>query len=83
MIKHYCDICGKLLNETQVVSDSDPLDYTYGSFRIEFDIKLDGGYRYSFSEICHECFKKIEKIKMDEFLDDFTSRYLGVKRATQ
>ena len=67
MIKHYCDICGKPLNEAQVVNNSDPLDYTYGSFRVEFNIKLDDGYRYTFPEICHECLRKLKRLKWTSF----------------
>lgn len=34
MIKHYCDICVRLLNPVSYVNDKDQDDYTYGEIRI-------------------------------------------------
>ena len=67
MIKHYCDICGKQLEDFDVMEDTDPLNYRYGECRIEFDIGLQGIHEGGFEEICHECEKRIANIDMDDF----------------
>ncbi len=67
MIKHYCDICGKEMQEFSVRKDTDPLDYNYGQCEISFGIGLQGIYDMGFDEICHECQKRIENIDMDDF----------------
>ena len=67
MIKHYCDICGKKMQDKIVRQDTDPLDYQYGECRICFDVGLQGIYEVGFDEICHECQQRISNIDMDDF----------------
>ena len=81
MIKHYCDICGKQMQNHDVIKDDDPLDYNYGECQIVFDIGLQGIYQVGFEEICHECKKRIESIDMDDFQEVLITNLMGIKRA--
>lgn len=67
MTIHYCDICGKRMQDKDVRQDTDPLDYTWGECGIVFDVGLQGIYSVGFEEICHECEKRISNIDMDDF----------------
>ena len=69
MVKHYCDICGKKMQNHYVRKETDPLDYQYRDCRIYFDIGLQGVYEVKFDEICHECRKRIDNIDVDDFHD--------------
>ncbi len=71
MIKYFCDICGKEMQNKMVVSDSDPLDYRYGECRIELDVGMNGVYDAGFTDICHECAKKIREIEVEDFRNAF------------
>ncbi len=77
MIKHYCDICGKKMQDKTVMQDTDPLDYQYGECRICFDIGLQGIYEVGFDEICHECQQEIANIDIDDF-HDALKRLMGL-----
>ena len=80
MIKHYCDICGKKMQDHNVMKDTDPLDYCYGECEIYFGIGLQGIYDVGFEEICHECQKRIENIDMDDFHTMLVENLMGIKR---
>lgn len=67
MVKHYCDICGKEMQDKEVRKETDPLDYIYGECAISVDIGFQGIYEVGFEEICHECEKRIVNIDMDDF----------------
>ena len=71
MIKYFCDICGKEMQNKEVRKDTDPLDYQYGECGIQIDIGLQGIYEVGFQEICHECEKRISNIDMDDFHEAF------------
>ena len=63
MIKHYCDICGRLLNPVCYVKDGDPDDYTYG------EIEVDLGELFKLNDVCKGCADKYNKITKDEVMD--------------
>ena len=67
MIKHYCDICGKEMQDKEVIKETDPLDYIYRECGITFDIGLQGIHAVVFEEICHECEKRIANIDVGAF----------------
>lgn len=76
MIKHFCDICGKQMQDHTVMNDSDPDDYIYGEFKIELDIGFQGIYDAGFEEICNECAKRIREIDVDDFKDFFIEQFM-------
>lgn len=59
----HCDMCGKKLQGKVVTKETDPMDYRYGEFDIEFNIDLKGHYELSFEDVCHECAKKNSKCR--------------------
>ena len=77
MIIRHCDICGKKLQNKSVVIDTDPMDYRYGEFYIEFSIGLQGNYEAEFEDVCHECARKIQNIDMDDFKEFFVEKFMG------
>lgn len=78
MIVHHCDICGKKMQNKTVVTDTDPMDYRYGEFNIQFGIGLQGHYESVFEDVCHECAMKIQNIDMDDFNKIFIEKFIGV-----
>lgn len=82
MIKHFCDICGKQMQDKEVRKETDPLDYIYGECGITFDIGLQGIYVVGFEEICHECEKRIANIDMDDF-HEALKKLMGLPRLTE
>ena len=62
MVKHYCDICGKLLNPAPFIKDDDPDDYTYG------EITVDLGVWFKIDDVCKACANKFNKITKDEVM---------------
>ena len=63
MIKHYCDICGRLLNPASYVKDEYPDDYTYGAIEVEL------GEWFSLDDVCKGCADKLNKITKDEVIE--------------
>lgn len=63
MIKHYCDICGRLLNSATYVKDDDPDDYTYG------EIEVDLGEWFKIDDVCKGCADKYHEITKEEVMD--------------
>lgn len=80
MTKKYCDICGKVLQNKVVSKNTDPLDYYYGEFNIEFDYKLQGGFELHFEDICHECAKKIHDMSINDFKEFIINKILGTTK---
>lgn len=62
MIKHYCDICGRLLNPSVYVNDEDPDDYTYE----EIEVYL--GEWFKLDDVCKGCADKYHKITKEEVM---------------
>ena len=62
MVKHYCDICGKLLNPATFIKDDDPDDYTYG------EITVNLGVWFKIDDVCKACANKFNEITKDEVM---------------
>lgn len=56
MIKHYCDICVRLLNPASYVNDKDQDDHTYG------EIGVDLGTWFKIDDSCKGCADKHHEI---------------------
>lgn len=52
MVKHYCDICGRLLNPSVYADNEDPDDYTYG------EIEEELGELFKLDDVCKGCTDK-------------------------
>lgn len=72
MIKHYCDICGRLLNPASYVKDDDPDDYTYGEIEVEL------GEWFRLDDVCKGCADKLNGITKDEVME-FIRKKCGVE----
>lgn len=71
MVKHYCDICGRLLNPKSCTRDDDPDDYTWG----EIDVQL--GVWFQIDDVCKGCADKLNKITEDEVMEIIKSKCCG------
>ena len=71
MVKHYCDICGKLMNPKSCVHDSDPDDYTWG----EVEVQL--GVWFKIDDVCKGCADKLNEITENEVMKVIKSKCCG------
>lgn len=71
MIKHYCDICGRLMQPYSYCSEDDPDDYNYGSLEVDF------GEWFLLDEICKGCAIKYHQITKDEVMELIRKKCCG------
>lgn len=69
------------MQDKEVRSDKDPLDYIYGEFEIEMNISFQGHHQVGFDEVCHECVRRIENIDIDDFHTMLIENLMGIKRS--
>ncbi len=71
MIKHYCDICGKLMNPKTCTQEDDPDDYTWGPIDVEL------GVWFNIEDICKGCGDKLHDITKDDVMDFIKNKCCG------